>query len=301
MTTRLTDRRFLTLAALALLCAARARGAEDRPAWPVQPLQWFQTGERVKVDEDLLSVPVRLIRCNLCLVRNGAQWCDSFLIASDGTSEGQTIRGEIRFSTLEGAKWVQFRYDYTPSFKSDGSFSIKMNFESGGKLTVLDLQLKNWETATLDFMEEEPSRVRYGLSITPSLRLVEPAPEFYGRADSLALGEGAVFMDGRLVATAAGLYASGGQVCFGILVPGKGGFVASFKPFPGAMPCGTVREGIMTFRAGGAVVRWVSSTPFLPEGRWRVYARHVPAPVRPEGACVRIAAGEKPWEAVLGE
>lgn len=270
----------------------------DRP--PPGPSSFPGTG--TGLDEDLLSEPVQVVDMKLSLLEISPAGTKTRALSSERLPDGGGLAGEVAFRSGASGESVHLRYSFQIGVLAGGKTKLDLSIGAGaatGAPTQKSLVLGDGEAALVEFMEDPSRELRYAFKVVPRARTIAPSQVYPKLLTSLKLDAGAMFFDGRFLMEVGGLEGSGETVFLRVCVADVGTFVVSFKPFAGARACGTARGGVLRFKLGEHELKWISATPFLPEGKWRVFARFEPE-AGPSGngrkpcgeSSVMVSAGE---------
>jgi hypothetical protein len=175
--------------------------------------------------------------------------------------------------------------EITPFLVEEKGIDLKIAVVQSGRIVKEEtVRARNFEPVVVELLENKEAGVKLADRITPLIQSVLPISEYPGVVEKLEIVNNVLIMNDTMVIngtrgsllTAVGCSKDNPWYLF-FWTKGKGVYVLSFWPFEGAEPIGVVSSNAIRIRHQGDQFAWISMSPILPEGKWRVWVRNNPS------------------------
>jgi len=179
---------------------------------------------------------------------------------------------------------VEFGLKITPTITGVKGIDLKISIQRDGQTVKEESVLaQNLEPVIVEIFQNEVDHIKLVEKITPFIQTVEPLSNYPKALEKLEMTNDILIMNDVLLInrTRGGALTSHGgsessPVYLYFWIKGKGVYVLSLWPFPGAKPLGVISDSAIRIRHDRDYFVWFSLKPILPEGKWRVWVRHNP-------------------------
>ena len=237
---------------------------------------------KVALDDDFLLAPrtIVILKIEHLLVKPVET-----IVLQDVTN----LRTELGMSVSYSIWWPEpakatAGLEITPTIIDGKGFDLKISVLKDGKIIKEEKVLaSNLEPVIVELFKNEADNIKLAEKITPFIQTVEPLQNYPKALDRLEIAGGVLIMNDIMVVGhgRGGNLASGGgseasPFFLYFWIKGKGIYVLSLWPFPGAKPLGVISDSVIRIRYDRDYFAWYSLKPILPEGKWRVWVRNNP-------------------------
>jgi hypothetical protein len=237
---------------------------------------------KVAFDDDFLLVPRRIVTFAIkhILVKpteTAALPGVTSLRTESGLSVSYSIRWPEPAQTIAGL-------EITPTIIEGKGLDLRISVLKDGQIIKEERVLaNNLEPVIVELFKNEADRIKLAEEITPFIQSIEPLGNYPRALDKLEMTSDVLIMNDVMVVNHArgGMLASDGgsessPFFLYFWIKGKGLYVLSLWPFPGAQPLGVISDSVIRIRHDRDYFAWYSLKPILPEGKWRVWVRNNP-------------------------
>jgi hypothetical protein len=237
---------------------------------------------KVALDDDFLLAPRTIVTFKVeHLLVKPAETVALLDVTSLRTESGMSVSYSIRWP--EPAKAI-VGLEITPTIIDGKGLNLKISVLKDGQVIKEEKVLaSNLEPVIVELFKNEADHIKLAEKITPFIQTVEPLQNYPKALDRLEIAGDVLIMNDIMVVN----HARGGMLAcdggseaspffFYFWIKGKGIYVLSLWPFPGAKPLGVISDSVIRIRHDRDYFAWYSLRPILPEGKWRVWVRNNP-------------------------
>lgn len=237
---------------------------------------------KVAFDDDFLLVPRAIVTLKVeHLLVKPVETVTLQDITSLRTESGMSVSYSILWPEPAG---TIVDLEITPTIIDGKRLDLIITVLKDGRIIKKEKVLaSNLEPVIVELFKNEADNIKLAEKITPFIQTIEPLQNYPKTVDRLEIAGDVLIMNDILVVNHArgGMLASdsgSGASPFFLYfwIKGKGIYVLSLWPFPGAKPVGVISDSVIRIRHDHDYFAWYSLRPILPEGKWRVWVRNNP-------------------------
>jgi hypothetical protein len=200
-----------------------------------------------------------------------------------------SLRTETGLSVSYSIQWPEpakaiVGLEITPTIIDGKGLELKISvLKDGQTLKEEKVIASNLEPVIVELFKNEADNTKFAEKITPFIQTVAPLTNYPKALDKFEIAGDVLIMNDTMVVNHArgGMLANEGgseasPFFFYFWIKGKGVYVLSLWPFPGAKPLGVISDSVIRIRHERDYFAWYSLKPILPEGKWRVWVRNNP-------------------------